>query len=144
MQIRMGQINQGGFSWNAAPGGFNPYLTPYSNPYAGAPSFQQSQAEPIAQDCYTCTNPDTGDTQYGVQGNMASQLKSKGYRCRKDECARGGSQAMIPPQASLINPMATQGYAQVSQDFGGMSPGGYSFMSGRIPLAPGLGRRALS
>ncbi len=143
MQIRMSQINAGGFSWNASPGTFNPYLN--SNPYAGAPSFQQAQTEPVGQDCYTCTNPDTGDTQYGVASATASQLKSKGYRCRKDDCAN----KMVPQVQEGVNKVFSDiqnlfsAGGQVSQDFGAPGGGGYTFMSGPIPLAPGLGRRAL-
>lgn len=139
----LGQINAG-FSWNTAPGGWNPYVqavpAQIPNTYGG-PSAQTPAAAP-AGSCFTCANPSTGDTKYGVPSAMANQLKSQGYRCRADDCAGqpgAVSPVSFPGAVSYGGPAATY---QGATDFGG-DQGGY-LMMGRIPVQRGIGRRALA
>lgn len=143
----LGQINSG-FSWNTAPGGWNPYVPAVQAqiPNAfGGPSAQVPEAAP-AGSCFTCTNPSTGDTKYGVPSAMANGLKSQGYRCRADECAGqpGGVSPMAFPGAmNYGGPAGT--YQGAAQDFGGDQGGSFygSMMEGaRIPIQRGIGRRA--
>lgn len=145
----LGQINGGGYSWNTAPGGWNPYAaTPpaQSQTYGGAPA-AQAPASP-AGSCFTCVNGSTGDAQYGVPAAMANQLKNQGYRCRADDCA-GRPQAAIPQGAlppsfpGMVN-YGSMVSAPVSSDFTSYGGGGDAFygMMGRMRVQGGIGRRA--
>lgn len=103
----------------------------------------ESQAV-AAEECFTCSNPDTGDTKYGIPAAQAKDLKSKGYRCRKDACARsdggygrfgsfGGGFFGSPDTISPV------------QGFQAPPTESFSMLSGRgIPLVQGLGTRALA
>lgn len=141
------------YSWNAPRSfpGASPMSFPAGNLQRPAP-WSQPALEPggyapqavAAEDCYTCTNPDSGDTKYGVPAAQAKDLKAKGYKCRKDNCARpsdggygrfgsfGGGFFGAP---SSITPGSFQAPEMES----------YSMMSGArgIPLVRGLGTRAL-
>lgn len=149
------RMGQGGmYSWNSTftpGGGFyqGPPMSPEARVQEQAAAAEQQYGNEVAavEDCFTCTNPDSGDTQYGVTGAVAKELKGKGYRCRKDQCARpggGGGDAFgsfgggFFPTAGGIAPGGGLP-ASAPSDYGGM-------LSGRrgIPLSPGLGRRALS
>lgn len=145
----LGQINSG-FSWNTAPATNPGVYTPIPNTFGGLPAPGAGMAP--AGDCYTCTNPSTGDTKYGVPSATANQLKSSGYRCRKDDCAR----PLTPDQVAPISDAAQGVIRGISNLFSGGAPvqdvstyapgGGYGGLMGgprRIPLAGGLGRRAL-
>lgn len=153
MNIRMGQINSG-FSWNTAPGTFNPYgevaRPQIPNTFGGSPAYPTEDigagvAAPA--ECFTCTNPSTGDTQYGVPAASASQLKANGYRCRKDDCANSAINDVNRAVPGLMNAIQNlfKGISQqVSQQtFSTEFASPESF--GSVPLdASSLGRRALS
>lgn len=157
--VKLGQI--GMYSANAM---FNPFGGFYSGPAISPEEriLRQSSAqidqgggypsagpasEPIAAgECFTCTNPDTGDTQFGVSSDAAKGLKGKGYRCRKDNCAQpvaGGGYGRFGSFGGLFQPQAP-----TNVETGMLTPPtGYyeNMLSGvrGIPLAQGLGRRAL-
>lgn len=152
----MGQINSG-FSWNTAPGGWNPYVpaapayvpqqaaapAEIPNAYGGAPAYAPQQAAAPAGSCFTCVNPSTGEAQYGVPAAMANQLKGQGYRCRADDCAQR-SQASAPPAffpgiVGYGSPVATGTFT----DGFAPSEGGIFGLSARIPVQRGIGSRAL-
>lgn len=115
---------------------------PWSRP-ALEPAGYEPQAV-AAEECFTCTNPDSGDTKYGIPAAQAKDLKAKGYKCRKDNCARpsGGGYGqfgsfgggLFAPPASIVQGTGFQAHAG---DY-------YSMLSGRgVPLVAGLGTRAL-
>lgn len=79
----------------------------------------ESDTTEIAASCYTCVNG--SDVQYGIPSDQASGLRDQGWDCRRDECASQNQ--------AYAQPYGQQGWT--------------SDMSGRIRLAPGLGRRAL-
>lgn len=146
--IRMGQINPYGYSWNFAPAtGYAPVIP---NTYGGAPAYVAPPAPAaveVGSGCFTCVNPSSGDTQYGVPAAMATTLKGQGYRCRADDCAnrsasqssdRSMFQAVGLPSAPTIVSNGNFG------NFGGGEEGGMMLQGSRIPLAGGLGRRALT
>jgi len=147
----IGQINSG-FSWNTAPATNPGIYSQIPNTFGGLPAATPGAGMAPAGDCYTCTNPSTGDTQYGVPSAKASQLKSTGYRCRKDDCAR----PLTPGHVAPISDAAQGMIRGITNLFSGGTPaqdvttyapgGGYGALMGdqrRIPLAEGLGRRAL-
>lgn len=142
----LGQINQFGYSWNAVPGGYNPYVqaapVQIPNTFGGAPAQAPVEA---AGGCFTCVNPSTGDTKYGVPAATASTLKSQGYRCRADDCAGqpGAAAPVSIPGAMNYGPAATATF-QGPSDFGGDVGGSFFGMMGRIPVQRGIGRRALA
>lgn len=152
----LGQIGTG-FSWNTAPGGWNPYVPAIQpqipNTFGGLPAPGAGMSPAPAGDCYTCTNPSTGDTKYGVPSATAGQLKSGGYRCRKDECA-GLTPGQIAPLSDAaqnfsrgISNMFSGGGSAPVQDVTGYAPsGGYGMLmeGARIPIQRGIGRRAFA
>lgn len=95
-------------------------------------------AESIGADCYTCANG--GDIRSGVDAATAAQLKSQGFRCRKDECAQKApayaGYGMGPSGfQSYGNLMTSQGStAQGLTDFGSKPSGASSFASMMGPL----------
>lgn len=160
MQIRMGQINSG-YSWNTSGGAFNPYVRPtpvaIPNTYGGAPAAPPPlEAQEVGfgtapASCFTCVNPSTGDTQYGVPEAKSKDLRALGYRCHKDECARPMTPGQIRPlqqgAVQVIRGIQDLFRGGLTSDVTGYAPPAApytSVMSGPIPLTPGLGRRALS
>lgn len=141
------------YSWNVPgtqPGAFygGPAIDPMSrvlmrSPVAAPPAPAGGYEAPMAagDDCVTCTNPDTGDTKYGIPSSQAADLKSKGYKCRKDSCARSEGYGQFGSFGGGFfgsqTPVAPEGLAPANME-------SYSMLSGsRVPLVPGLGRRAL-
>lgn len=87
----------------------------------------------VAGPCFTCTNPSSGDTQYGVDAPTAASLKGQGYLCRGDQCANQPSMPITFPGVADL-PAAPPEFGDYGTVYG---------MTGRIPLSHGLGRRAL-
>jgi hypothetical protein len=143
--VRMGQINPYGYSWNFAPA--TGYMPVIPNTYGGAPAAVPDVPEEVAagSGCFTCTNPSSGDTQYGVPSAMATQLKGQGYKCRADECANR-TMFQAGHFGGLMDTPSIEQAISTPQNFGYVSSPGDSGMMlmGRIPLAGGLGRRALT
>lgn len=160
---RMGQFNP--FPGAGSPYSWNVPSSPPGAFYGGTPFapearvLQRAEAEMApppagggylpqaiaAEECFTCTNPDSGDTKYGVPAAQAKDLKSKGYKCRKDNCARpeGGygqfgsfGGGFFAPPTPIV-----QGMNVPPSD-----TGTYSMLEGRrsVPLVPGIGTRAFA
>lgn len=142
----IGQINPFGYSWNASPGVINPYAPAVQasipNTYGGSPAYVPPP-QPAAQDqCFDCTKFGQ-QAQKGIPSSMAAQLQEQGWQCNSAGCAQR-------PQAtggySDFNSLYSGGQGAVAtqvSDVGPMSSESFGMLAGRIPLAGGLGRRAL-
>jgi hypothetical protein len=143
----MGQMNPYGYgySWNSGPSYYSPAPGTFVRMPAGAAAAAAAPSEEVAQSCFTCTDPSSGDIQYGVPSSMADQLRGKGYRCRKDECANRSQAQTAYGGFGGFGGMFNPGAAAAESSWGGAAgaEGGFGMLSGRIPLAGGLGRRAL-
>ena len=86
-------------------------------------------------ECFTCVNG--SDVKSGVDGRTAAQLRSQGYRCRKDECAQqqpGYGYGNTPFNFADWSRLTSSAPATSSVSYGGYGGGNYGSMMAGQPI----------